>query len=274
MRRITLLHGIVGVHGLDHPPVARGAGRSTARAECSKESRRRGTRRRPSRRSLCGPMVIADTATGTIATSQPAPGGDRPRVIGFVNTPVQWVEPHGPRTTRQMICQVRQAARRRLFMPAAHRVQPGLGLMAPSAGGTAASIRWKAATGCGSSGGPGAGAGASARGATSAVGDALGVSRGAPPPLSRRRGGRTHVDIDEGIATYTQYVAGSDSVQDAIRRAVAALATAEIGTSFVRTFAYASGAGYGCCSTRCLQAGIAGSLRRAMSASCSQPRRA
>ena len=40
--------------------------------------------------SLCGPMVIADAATGTIATSQPAPAGDRPRMIGFVNAPVQW----------------------------------------------------------------------------------------------------------------------------------------------------------------------------------------
>ena len=40
--------------------------------------------------SLCGPMVIADAATGTIATSQPAPAGDRPRVIGFVDAPVQW----------------------------------------------------------------------------------------------------------------------------------------------------------------------------------------
>ena len=40
--------------------------------------------------SLCGPMVIADAATGTIATSQPAPPGDRPRVLGLVNAPVQW----------------------------------------------------------------------------------------------------------------------------------------------------------------------------------------
>jgi hypothetical protein len=40
--------------------------------------------------SLCGPMVIADAATGTIATSEPAPAGDRPRAIGFVNAPVQW----------------------------------------------------------------------------------------------------------------------------------------------------------------------------------------
>ena len=37
--------------------------------------------------SLCGPMVIADAATGTIATSQPAPTADRPRELGFVNAP-------------------------------------------------------------------------------------------------------------------------------------------------------------------------------------------
>ena len=40
--------------------------------------------------SLCGPMVIADAATGTIATSQPAPTADRPRELGYVNAPVQW----------------------------------------------------------------------------------------------------------------------------------------------------------------------------------------
>jgi hypothetical protein len=31
-------------------------------------------------------MVIADAATRTIATSQPAPSGDRPRALGLVNT--------------------------------------------------------------------------------------------------------------------------------------------------------------------------------------------
>jgi hypothetical protein len=55
-----------------------------------------------------------------------------------------------------------------------------------------------------------------------------------------------HADeIIEGIATYTQYVTASETAQDAIRHAVAGLAGAETGTSFVQTFAYASGAGYG-----------------------------
>jgi hypothetical protein len=40
--------------------------------------------------SICAPMVIADRRTQSIATSQPAPAGDRPRMIGFVNAPVQW----------------------------------------------------------------------------------------------------------------------------------------------------------------------------------------
>ena len=42
-----------------------------------------------------------------------------------------------------------------------------------------------------------------------------------------------------------QYVTGSDGAQDASRHARASLSGAETGTSFVWTFAYASGAGYG-----------------------------
>ena len=53
------------------------------------------------------------------------------------------------------------------------------------------------------------------------------------------------IDINEGIATYTQYVTGSESPQEGIRAAVATLARAESDPSFVKTFAYASGAGYG-----------------------------
>jgi hypothetical protein len=39
--------------------------------------------------SLCGPMVFGDAATQTFATSQPAPAGNRPPLIGIVNAPVQ-----------------------------------------------------------------------------------------------------------------------------------------------------------------------------------------
>src|SRR5512133_925012 len=40
--------------------------------------------------SICAPMVIADRRTQTIATSQPEPEGDRPRLLGIVNAPVKW----------------------------------------------------------------------------------------------------------------------------------------------------------------------------------------
>jgi hypothetical protein len=40
--------------------------------------------------SLCGPMVIADARTGTIATSQPPPAAERPRAFGFANAPFEW----------------------------------------------------------------------------------------------------------------------------------------------------------------------------------------
>ena len=39
--------------------------------------------------SMCGPMVIHDSRTQTIATSQPAPEGPRPRLLGL-NAPLQW----------------------------------------------------------------------------------------------------------------------------------------------------------------------------------------
>src|ERR1043165_7737026 len=40
--------------------------------------------------SLCGPMVIADSSTGTRATSQPEPEGPPPRFPGGVDGPVTW----------------------------------------------------------------------------------------------------------------------------------------------------------------------------------------
>ena len=40
--------------------------------------------------SVCAPMVIADRRTQTTATSQPAPDGARPRLLGLLNAPIQW----------------------------------------------------------------------------------------------------------------------------------------------------------------------------------------
>ena len=62
-------------------------------------------------------------------------------------------------------------------------------------------------------------------------------------PVPRRTS--TPTRSSKGSRRPTQYVTASESAQDAIRHAVAGLAGAETGTSFVQTFAYASGAGYG-----------------------------
>ena len=43
--------------------------------------------------SLCGPMVIADARTGTIATSQPPPAAERPRTLSFAGRHERTLKP-------------------------------------------------------------------------------------------------------------------------------------------------------------------------------------
>lgn len=197
--------------------------------------------------SLCGPMVIADAASGTLATNQPAPAGDRPRILGFVNAPVQWGGVTWSAYNWQMIPKEDQGERGRLFMHELfHRVQPGLGLRAPSAGENShldslegrywIRLEWRALARA---------LGASGAARTTAIADVLAFRAARHQRFPRAAAEEHAVDINEGIATYTQYVTGSDGPQDAIRHAVTGLAGAESGTSFVQTFAYASGAGYG-----------------------------
>ena len=83
--------------------------------------------------------------------------------------------------------------------------------------------------------------GASGAARTSAIADALAFRAARHQRFPSAAASEHVVDINEGLATYTQYVTGSDSAQDAIRHATATLSGAETGTSFVRTFAYASG---------------------------------
>jgi hypothetical protein len=200
--------------------------------------------------SLCGPMVFGDAATGTIATSQPAPAGDRPRVIGFVNAPVQWGGVTWSAYNWQMIPKDDAGDRGRLFMHELfHCIQPRLGLTAggPGVPDTAShldslegryliQLEWRAlARALNTSG--------AAR--TAAIADALAFRAARHQRFPDTAAAEHAVDINEGLATYTQYAIGSENAQDAIRAATRTLANSEAGTSFVKTFAYASGAGYG-----------------------------
>jgi hypothetical protein len=200
--------------------------------------------------SLCGPMVIADAASGTIATSRPAPAGDRPRVLGLVNAPVEWGGITWSAYNWQMIPKDDRGERGRLFMHELfHCIQPRLGLIAPSdpkagenthldslEGRYWLRLEWRALARA---------LGASGPARTSAIADALAFRAARHERFPAAAASEHVVDINEGIATYTQYVTGSDSAEDAVRHARTTLSAAETSTSFVRTFAYASGAGYG-----------------------------
>src|SRR3954451_1365521 len=79
--------------------------------------------------SVCAPMVIADRRTQTFATSQPAPEGPRPRVLGIVNAPVQWGGATWGAYIWDTMVNAPPRARNEIFLHELfHGVQPQLGL--------------------------------------------------------------------------------------------------------------------------------------------------
>jgi hypothetical protein len=79
--------------------------------------------------SLCGPMVIADLKTQTLATSQPAPDGPRPRLLGIVNAPLEWGGTMWVAYIWDFVASLTPRGRKELFLHELfHRVQPQLGL--------------------------------------------------------------------------------------------------------------------------------------------------
>jgi len=80
--------------------------------------------------SLCGPMVIADAATSTIATNQPTPEGARPRNLGFANATTQWGGVEWSTFVWQLLASSDKSFRGILMMHELfHRVERPLGLM-------------------------------------------------------------------------------------------------------------------------------------------------
>src|SRR5260370_29218862 len=80
--------------------------------------------------SLCGPMVIADAATSTIATNQPAPEGARPRNLGFANATTKWGGVEWSTFVWQLLASSDKSFRGILMMHELfHRVERPLGLM-------------------------------------------------------------------------------------------------------------------------------------------------
>lgn len=197
--------------------------------------------------SLCGPIVFADPATGTIATNRPAPAAPRPRALGYANTALAWggerwsafVWPMVPRDSAARIGLIAHE----LF----HRVQPGLGLFLASApalpdhldtmeGRYWMQLEWRALAEALRLAG---------KERRKALADALAfrAARRRLAPLAAES--ERVVEINEGLAQYTATVAVAGSPGAAAADAVRQLERTVATESFVRTFAYASGAAYG-----------------------------
>jgi hypothetical protein len=199
--------------------------------------------------SVCAPMVIADRRTQTIATSQPAPEGARPRLLGLVNAPVQWGGATWGAYMWDDVVNKTPRSRKELFLHELfHGVQPRLGLMAPALatehldaadGRYWLRLEWRAvARALRESGDE----------RNLAVRDALAFRQARrmlyPASVEDERA----QEITEGLAAYTGTVLAAQSAADAIVGAVDLLdgaETAALEASFVRTFAYVSGPAYG-----------------------------
>lgn len=198
--------------------------------------------------SLCGPMVFADPLTGTIATTQPAPEGPRPRALGYANAAMEWGGDRWSTFVWRMIPADDEAARARLMLHELfHRVQPQLGLYVPVSAGENdhldmmegrywMQLEWRALAKALASTGPER---------TEVVRDALAfrMTRRTLFPGSAEK--ERASEINEGLAQYTATVAAATSSAEAVADAIDQLSQSAQKESFVRTFAYASGAAYG-----------------------------
>jgi hypothetical protein len=198
---------------------------------------------------ICGPMVIFDMQTKTIATSKTEPGETRPRLLGLVNAPIQWGgETWGSYIWNDVASKSPRDRKELLLHELFHGVQPQLKLGA--AAGTPEHLdskegrywlrlEWKALE---------MALRKSGKQRKQAICDALAFRKARrllfPASVEDERG----QEITEGLAAYTATVLVADSESDAIVGALDLLVNAEKNAkdaSFVRTFAYFSGPAYG-----------------------------
>ena len=196
--------------------------------------------------SLCRPMVIGDMRTQTMATSQPAPEGARPQVVGLVNAPIEWGgATWGAYVWDFMVNGTPRFRKELMLHELFHAAQPPLGLIVPALasehldavdGRYWLRLEWRAlARALRASGEPRA----------LAVGDALAFRQARRMLYSGSVESERAAEITEGLAQYTGTVLAADTTADAIASALDQLVEAETQDSFVRTFAYASGPAYG-----------------------------
>jgi hypothetical protein len=196
--------------------------------------------------SLCGPMVFADAGTKTIATNQPAPAGDRPGILGLANATVEWGGASWTMYVWGFLSRDDPRQRAVLMLHELfHRIQPQLGLLTKSGAGNDhldtldgrywLRLEWRALAEALRSTPPRA----------RAVRDALAFRAVRHALFPGAAEAERVQEINEGLAQYTGAVLAAGSAEEAASSAVTQLAQAEAQESFVSTFAYASGVGYG-----------------------------
>ena len=195
--------------------------------------------------SLCGPIVIADPATKTIATNQPAPETPRPAALGFANSAMEWGGTRWTTISWPSLVALHEVQGLLLIHELFHRIQPQLGLFVedlPSdhldtpEGRYWMQLEWKALSRA---------IGSAGQTRSAAVGDALAFRAARmnrfPGAAESERG----YVINEGLPQYTATVVAAGSRSEAVRSAIAQLAKAPDEVTFVRQFAYPTGAAYG-----------------------------
>lgn len=195
--------------------------------------------------SLCGPMVFADPKTRTIATNQPAPDAPRPTVLGFANTALNWGGTRWTTIVWPMIPANERARGRLMLHELFHRIQPELGFLVREGnndhldtleGRFWMQLEWRALARA---------LAASGAARDTALRDALAFRAARRKHFSSAAENEQLLEINEGLAQYTGTAAAFPSPADAAVDAIQQLEHAAKEPSFVRTFAYASGAAYG-----------------------------
>jgi len=195
---------------------------------------------------ICMPMVIGDAQTQTFATSQPPPDAPRPKIIGLLNGPIRWGDTRWAALRWDMVApQPPRVRSGMLIHESFHIVQMRLGLSVETDsaehldsvdGRYWMRLEWRAlARALRESGEPRA----------LAIREALAFRQARHARFPDKVETEHALDINEGLASYTQAVLPAESEADAIASALDGLTAAEEGESFVRTFAYASGPAYG-----------------------------
>ncbi len=195
--------------------------------------------------SLCGPIVIADPATKTIVTNQPAPEGPRPSTLGYANSATEWGGTRWTTISWPFLVRLQEVKGLLLIHELFHRIQPQLGLFVddiPSdhletpEGRYWMQLEWKALSRALDSSG---------KARSAAVGEALAFRAARRDRFPGAAASEHGYEIGEGLAQYTGTVVSADSRAAAVRSAIEQLAGAAIEPTFVRQFAYPTGVAYG-----------------------------